>query len=60
MLEEKKNILRMLLKGLRIMKDKTITENILESIDRIIQLDIDCTLIDKIEEFEAIRIIEEV
>lgn len=60
MLEENKNILRMLLKGLRIMKDKTITENILESIDRIIQLDIDCTLIDKIEEFEAIRIIEEV
>ena len=60
MLEENKNILRMLLKGLRIMKDKTITENILESIDRIIQLDIDCTLIDKIEELEAIRIIEEV
>jgi len=36
MLEEKKDLLRTLLKGLSILKDKKLTGNLLQSIDKIV------------------------
>ncbi len=54
MLEEKTDLLRTLLKGLSIAMNKWLTQNLLDSIDRIVELDSSYVLLSKIEELEAL------